>query len=132
MLGKMRAVLFCALASLGANSWSMTQSLTPLAFDYEVDFELPAKIAKTFSNYWIWTITAQCTIASEDSFNEIEVTGLSKSGSVNSIPITPDVKLSLIVHSGDVLTLRADRGAQVQLLNGGPHLVRAHCVRIKN
>ncbi|MBA2657363.1 MAG: hypothetical protein H0U70_10365 [Tatlockia sp.] len=129
MLKIIRSTLLCATV-LVSTGWASETNLGDLTFGMEMNVDLPVKVAKNFHNFSPWKMKARCTMISQDPQNELDVLGISKNGSVNDIPVSRGTKLHLTLHPNTVLNIMAESGSEVQLTNGGPHVVKARCVLV--
>lgn len=128
MLKKICYAVLCAGALISANSMASTQALPTRGLDIQYDFE--PNIPQTLINYSLWTITASCTVSTEDDSDELRVTGIRGSGEINGQVITAGKQLTLIVQKGQQFTLSAKSGAKVELTNLGKHTLTTACKTI--
>lgn len=92
-----------------------------------IEYELPTNEAQTFSNIFLWTIKAVCTVISDAPDNPLTIKMLRKTGVVNGDPLKSGDLVNLIVHPGDKLYITADPAAKVELMNTGPQTIKASC-----
>lgn len=124
MLRKLGYSLFCAGAIFSTNALAINHTL---AAGMNLEYELPPNAPQEFINSWFWTITATCTIHSQDSADNIFIEVLRKSGKINDINLTQDETLLMTVHNGDHLIIAADSGGKVRLTNQGSTTILADC-----
>ncbi len=91
------------------------------------DYELPSKDPVVFSNIFMWSIKASCSIMSEDDDNFISFKLLRKSGTINETPLASGDEMSLVVHPSDTFYITAISGAKVELINHGDKSIVARC-----
>ncbi|MFA5960090.1 MAG: hypothetical protein WC785_06200 [Tatlockia sp.] len=126
MLQRIKSGLLCASVLLSANCLAMTYELVPnQGLNYEI--ELPPNEAQTLANPLFWTVTANCTISTEDQNNEILIEVMNKTGKVNGTSLSQGESLLVNVHSGDQFIISADSGAKVKMTNQGKGSVTASC-----
>lgn len=125
MMRKLGISLLCASGLWATSAFSTTEHL--FSQGLAIEYELPANDPQIFSNIFFWTIKANCTIISESAENLISVKMLRKTGSVNSQQLTSGDTLEITVQAGDKLSISADSGAKVELVNLGHKTIVASC-----
>lgn len=91
------------------------------------DYVLPINEPQVIPNISMWVINAECTIMSDVHNNLIAVKALYKKGSVNDITLTRGDTMMISVDAGEVLHLKAESGARVELTNEGSEEITARC-----
>jgi hypothetical protein len=91
------------------------------------DYLLPINEPQIIPNITMWAIDAECTIISNVQDNIIAVKALYKKGSVNDIQLKRGDTMVLSVDAGEVLHLKAESGARVELNNEGSEEITARC-----
>jgi hypothetical protein len=125
MLKKIGLALFAA-ASLCTASQAMVNNT--MQQHMTVEYELQPNEPQLFTNPMFWAIEANCEIITEDESDDLLVEAIAKKGKINDIPLNAGESMSLTVHHGENLKLRADSGAKVQITNYGNQTVKAVCV----
>jgi len=92
-----------------------------------VNLKLAPKQSKVIANNYMWTINATCTIQTNDSKKTILVNAVKNKSQVNGKNLNSGQKTSLSVQNNDSLTVSAEPGAQVTILNLGADEVKASC-----
>ena len=126
MLKKIGFSLLCGAASIATSNYAVAKN-NILQAGATLEYELHPNQAQTFSNLMLWEVTAKCKVISTDESNYIFAEATKKKGTLNGIPWEKGGTLYVTVHNGDILTITAEKGAQVKLTNLGEHLVRAIC-----
>lgn len=93
----------------------------------QVNLKLNPKASKVVTNHYSWTLEANCTIQANQAKNKILVSVLKNKGRVNGRNLANGQATSLVVHNNDNISVSAEPGAQVNLLNLGTSPVQAVC-----
>src|SRR3989338_10787495 len=72
-----------------------------------------------------WTLDTQCEITTPDMQDSLTGTMIKKNGSINGVKLNQGESLTVIVHKGDQLHIRADYRAKMLITNHGYSLVKA-------
>ena len=121
-IGVLLLGLGCILAT---HAFSATQH--PFQLGPTIDYELPVNEPQVFSNVFMWTVKASCTINSTEANNIISFRVLRKTGSVNNMNLSSGETVTLILHPKEVVYITALPGAKVELLNQGRTTILASC-----
>jgi hypothetical protein len=111
---KALAFLSIALFSLSANA-------------HQVNLKLVPQASKLIENKYIWSLNATCKIQCNESKNKIMVRVVKNKGIINGKNLSGGQATSVVVHNHDSITVSAEPGAQVNLLNLGTDVVQATC-----
>lgn len=109
---------------------SLISCLTLLPFQVDahtINLDLAPKESKMIANNFSWTINATCTIQTNHSKKTILVNALKNTSTVNGKNLSSGQKTSVTVHNNDNLTVSAEPGAQVTILNLSVDSVQASC-----
>ncbi|MDF1683168.1 MAG: hypothetical protein P1U36_00780 [Legionellaceae bacterium] len=91
------------------------------------DYVLLSNEPQLFTNISLWPVNAECTILSDVEDNLIAVKALYKKGAVNDVKLQRGDSMVISVDSGEVLHLKAEASARVELTNEGDEEVTARC-----
>lgn len=128
MLKKICYAALCAGALFSATTMASTQAMPARGLDIQYDFE--PNIPQTLINYSLWTITASCTVNTQDDSDELRLRVISGSGEVNGEVITAGNQMTLVVEKGQQFILKAKSRAKVELVNLGKHTLTTACKTI--
>lgn len=92
-----------------------------------MDLELAPNEAQNYSNVFLWSISAQCTIHTPDESDVLHVKVVKGSGELNGQKLDKDQSLDIVVHNGDKLNIKAYKRSSVDLTNLGQHTVSGTC-----
>jgi hypothetical protein len=101
-------------------------TITPV-HAHQVNFNLAPKVSKLIENKYLWSLNATCTIQCNQAKNKIMVRVVKNKGVVNGRNLSDGQMTSVVVHNHDSITVSAEPGAQVNLLNLGTEAVQATC-----
>lgn len=83
---------------------------------------------KVLSNSSPWTINAQCTIqGTEQTKGRIRISVLKNKGSVNGKNLTTGQATSVTVKNHSNISVRADAGTEINLINLSSEDLQANC-----
>ncbi len=125
MLRKIGLAILGATALFSTSTFSATEHNFGLATSYE--FTLPPNIPQVFNNIFFWAIEAKCNIISTNDSNLFSLTVLRKSGSLNNISLSQGDAMMLVVHTGDMIHIKAASGGRIELTNHGEQTIKAAC-----
>lgn len=125
MLRKIGCSLLCAGALFSAKTLAMTYMFTSPGVS--IEYQLVPNEPVIFANSWFWTITAVCTTHLEGPHTKLYAEIINKKAKINGKTFEKGDKEFMVIHHGEKLTISADSGAKVKLINQGSYLVRAHC-----
>ncbi|KTC65795.1 Uncharacterised protein (plasmid) [Legionella adelaidensis] len=90
--------------------------------------KLSPKESKQLTNNYLWTLNATCSIQTKnDNKNKIRVSILKNKGSVNGKNLTTGQGTSVTVKANDSISVSAEPGTKVNLINLGDEPVQAIC-----
>ncbi len=96
-------------------------------YAHKVDLKLMPKTSKLITNHYASTLTANCIIQTKESKNKILVSVVENKGRINGKRLSKGQATSITVHNNQSISVSADAGAQVNLLNLGVDSVNAIC-----
>ena len=114
--------LGCLLATHAFSATQHTFQIGPA-----VDYELPINDPQVFSNVFMWTVKASCTIKSTEANNIVSFKVLRKTGSINNRNLSSGDVMTLTLQPREVVYITALPGAKVELLNQGSTTIVASC-----
>ncbi len=91
-----------------------------------VNLSIGPHSTQVFENNYMWALNATCKIQCKDK-NRIMVKVMKNTGRVNGRNLSSGQKTSLAVHNNDYITVSAEPGTKVNLLNLGTGPVLAKC-----
>lgn len=91
-----------------------------------LSLKLNPKGSQVFENTYHMTVNAVCTLQCRD-VNKIKVSIMNSRGRVNGKTLTSGQATSLSVHDHQSITVTAEPGAKVSLLNLGNFPIQASC-----
>ena len=95
---------------------------------YAFPISLSPQETKQFTNTYSRPINATCTVQADDNTkNKIKISVLRNNGSVNGRNLSSGQSTSITVRNNESLTVRADVGTQINLINLGNQGVEAVC-----
>ncbi|WP_133130818.1 hypothetical protein [Legionella yabuuchiae] len=119
------ALLMTSLLSSNPALSAHETYLTPaMSFNYELKPNMPELI----TNISWWSISAECTVSTEEDSTKISILNNKKSVSINGQKLAPNQKIVMDFKDKDVFTILADSGAQAELINLGEKVVKARCM----
>lgn len=83
--------------------------------------------AKLIENNYIFSLDARCTIQADKKQNTIKLHVLEKTGTVNGKHLSKGQSTSVTVSDHDALSVHAEPGSKVNVLNLSDNLVHANC-----
>lgn len=90
--------------------------------------ELRSNESKLLTNTAFWTLNATCTIQGTDKTNsKIKIGVLKKNGSINGKNLSTGQSTSVIVRNNSTISVSADPGTQINLINLGSEGLQATC-----
>lgn len=90
--------------------------------------KLSPKESKSLTNSTVWTISATCNIQGGKNKNKIVVSVTQNKGAVNGKNLSKGQKTSVNVKNNDSISVSAEPGTTVNLVNLGTDSVQAVCV----
>ncbi|MCC5015446.1 MULTISPECIES: hypothetical protein [Legionella] len=126
MLRKIGCSLLCAGALFSAKTLAMNY-MYATSPGVSIEYRLAPNEPVVFANSWFWTITAICTTHIEGSHTELYAEMINKKAKINGKLFEKGARESMVIHHGEKITISADSGAKVKLINQGSYLVKAHC-----
>lgn len=99
------------------------QATEGLSQTYEFYPNIPTQV----ENPLFWTLDTLCTISTPDERDSLTGKMMRKTASLNGSKLKTGESMVLDVHHADVLHIRADYGAKIQITNHGYSLVKAEC-----
>jgi hypothetical protein len=126
MLKKIGATLLCASSLLCAPlGFATTEHI--LKQGLAADYDFPPNEPQIFSNIFFWPMTASCRVTSNTPDHYMDIRMLHKTGSFNGVSLNEGDVTGAMTQPGLVLTIRADSGARVELINRGSQTIKASC-----
>ncbi|MFC3909349.1 hypothetical protein ACFORL_09730 [Legionella dresdenensis] len=125
MLRKIGLGLLCAGALLATDT--AVARVHELAPRMTLKYTLEPGQPEVLTNFTLWTINAECTINTEDDADIIHVRALNRSGEIDNIKLKTNEELDVLVRNNQVLKLKAESAAKVELVNNGEHVLVATC-----
>lgn len=116
MFKKVTSAFLVAASLFSATCLAQTHLLQPNMTLY---FNFNPNEPQIIKNPLWWTVSADCTIQSEDSSNDLSAVMLRNTGKVNDIELTENSSIVVTVHSKEILRITADAYAWVQITNVG-------------
>ena len=101
--------------------------LSSQLYAQQVSLNLMPKVSKVVTNHYGWTLLANCTIHATQPKSKIVVSVLRNNGSVNGRNLTNGHATSVVVRNNDNISVSAEPGATVNILNLGTDSVQATC-----
>ena len=89
--------------------------------------KLSPKESKSLTNSTIWTLNATCDIQAHQAKNVILVSVTENKGQVNGKQLSKGQATSVKVKDKDSISVSADPGATVNIVNMGSDVVEADC-----
>ncbi len=94
---------------------------------HQVNLNLAPKGSKLIENNYLWVLNATCTIQCNKLKNKIMVRVVKNKGTVNGKNLSIGQVTSVIVHNNDSISVSAEPGAKVNIVNVGADSVQATC-----
>ncbi len=88
---------------------------------------LAPKQSKVLSNSTLWTINATCTIETNQPSEKILVNAIKNESHVNGQKLVSGQKKSIHVHNHESISVSAEPGAAVTIVNQGSNPIQATC-----
>jgi hypothetical protein len=101
-------------------------AITSSAFAQKV-FTLNPHETKSLTNYALWTLNAKCSIKGTQASNKILVSVLDNKCMVNGRSLSKGQATSVTVKNHENISVSAEAGASVNLVNLGSDSVEAVC-----
>ncbi|MCP0912855.1 MULTISPECIES: S-Ena type endospore appendage [Legionella] len=89
--------------------------------------KLAPKESRSLTNHYAWTLNATCNIQGSESKGKIRVSILSNKGKINGQHLSQGQARSLTVKNNDNISVSAEPGTKVHLINLGKTPVQAIC-----
>jgi hypothetical protein len=126
MFKKAKCVFLFATALFSGTCLAETHLLKP---NMTIYFNFNPNEPQIIKNPIWWTVSAHCTIDSDDPSNDLSALMLQNTGKVNGIELGEQGSIVVTVHSKEVLEITADAYAWVQITNIGDNkqIVKAVC-----
>lgn len=93
----------------------------------QVNLKLAPHGSKLIENNYLWALNATCTIQCNPLKNRITVRIVKNKGTVNGKRLSIGQVTSLNVHNHDSISVSAEPGAKVSIVNVGADSVQATC-----
>lgn len=90
-------------------------------------FQLAPKQSKELTNHAFWTINATCNVHGVKNKGKIKISILNNKGKVNGLSLKSGQATSFSVHENQKISVSAEPGTRVNLINLGNDAVRAEC-----
>jgi hypothetical protein len=100
---------------------------TPALHAQNMNLDLQPKQDKVLKNSTLWTIHATCQIHGNESKKMIKIKGNTDGGQVNGKELNVGQATSLTVYNDKTVTVTAEPGAQVTIINMSNDPVQAVC-----
>jgi len=125
---KKRLMLLLSLTVLICSPCAFSET-HELISGIKIKYKFPPNVPQVFKNSFLWTIKATCKINIDEQNQSATVSakGLKNKAKVNDILLTKDSSFSWSIHSGDILNIKAYKGAKVKIINEGKHILIASC-----
>jgi len=81
----------------------------------------------TFTNPLLWAVSVACKVQSTDPENQVLGKVTKGSATINGHDLKPGDELTVPVHNGDTLNIKAAKSTSAVLTNHGPNTVVAVC-----
>lgn len=105
-----------------------TIALLPISSEVQaMSVNLAPKQSKVLSNTTLWTINATCTIETNQTSEKILVNAIKNESHVNGQKLSGGQKKSIHVHNHESISVSAEPGAQVTIVNQGRNPIQATC-----
>lgn len=88
---------------------------------------LPPKGSKSLTNHSIFTVNATCSVQSNHANNRIRISVLKNQGTVNGRHLASGQATSVNLNGNASISVSADPGTEVHLVNMGNDAVQADC-----
>jgi hypothetical protein len=89
--------------------------------------KLNPKESKSLTNHMMWTLNATCSLQASGTQNKVLISVLEHEGKVNGKKVAKGHPTALNVAGSKNISVSADPGATVHLVNMGDHSVEAVC-----
>lgn len=129
MIKHFKIALFCITGLFVTPVFAEVQTYL-FQTDQYIDYELPSKEPRVFSNVFRWTIHAECTAIQNEGINTITIKILRKKGIINDIILQRGESLDVDTALGDKFDIIAEPGSSVQMTNQGNELVVFRCISV--
>lgn len=96
------------------------------SYAQQVNLKLTPKASKLITNHYAWTLNATCKIQANQP-NKIRVSIIQNTGKVNGRALSQGQATSMIVRNNQNISVSAEPGAKVNLINLGEDTVQASC-----
>ena len=90
--------------------------------------KLSSKESKSLTNHTLWTLNATCNIQGTKAKSKILVSVLENNCKVNGKKLTKGQATSVTVNNNETISVSAEPGTTVSLVNMGTESVEAVCV----
>ena len=115
----------CALGLLSSNTYATTTY--PLIPKLSIDYVFPPNEPQLFHNYLFWTVTATCSVESQQEQNLMSVEVVAKKVTVNDRVLQQGDMAQEVIRNGGKLNFTVEPGAKVQFTNLEGVPVTAKC-----
>lgn len=89
--------------------------------------KLSSKESKSLTNHTLWTLNATCNIQGKQAKNKILVSVLENNCKVNGKKLSKGQATSVTVKNNETISVSAEPGTTVSLVNMGTESVEAAC-----
>ena len=83
--------------------------------------------SKLIENHYLFSLDATCIIESSEQNNMIKLHVIENTGTVNGKHLTRGQATSIVVNNQDALSVSAEPGSKVNVLNLSDNTVQANC-----
>lgn len=126
MIRKIGLTLCLSTALYSTSALSTTEYI--LAPNMSFHYTLQPNIPLSLTNYVFWDINAICTLTiNDDKSGKLKAKAIYKNSSVAGSSVPKDGSLVIDVKDKQDLSITAEPGAQVELLNIGEYRIEADC-----
>ncbi|WP_133127862.1 hypothetical protein [Legionella nagasakiensis] len=89
--------------------------------------KLAPKESKSLTNHYAWTLNATCNVQNDNTKSKIRVSILNNKGKVNGRNLSQGQATFLMLKNNDQISVSAEPGTRVYLVNVGASPVQATC-----
>lgn len=114
---------FIALV-ISVNASAQTYTLHP-GIDINLDFK--PGVSKTLSNPMFWSMTVSCTLTTEKTQVLMQAKAIKKGASLEGQTLKQGQTKEMIVHNSQVINIKADGSAKIELTNLSDGMLSAKC-----
>lgn len=109
-------------------SMLVTIALLPLSSEVQaMELNIAPKESKVLTNNSLWTLNATCTIQTNQASQKLVVNAIKNESHVNGEKLHCGQKKSIQVRNHEHLSVSAEPGAEVNIVNQGSGAILATC-----